>query len=380
MSFDTDDIDVRNAFRSILVPSSDVLFGTLAAAAAVVVGVTTAGIPRTVLGLLLVFFLQGYAVVAALFPADPGDRWVIRRLALPFGVSLALLPLLGLSFSALGVGFSAVSVLGTTALITVVGLLVAGRRRVHLSGTQRGHSRVGEWVGRTDRALLDRPTTELLVNTLTLVAVVTAMAGLVFAVVAPAPSPQYAQFSVLTENESGELVADDYPTNFTAGEGQNVVLEIANEGPEGQTYTVLAQLQRYDRSSDSVTARSRLLRLDQTVAAGETWNRSVTLTPDMTGQQMRLVFLLYPDDPPANPTVESAQEHLFIWVNVSGSGPTASSGSTLTPSQATPTSTAPTPNGSSNTATANANTSTPIALPSPEQTPEATNETPTSVT
>jgi uncharacterized membrane protein len=167
-----------------------------------------------------------------------------------------------------------------------------------------------------DSRLLDRPTTELVVNALTLIAVTTAMAGLVFAVVAPAPSPQYASFSVLTENESGEMVASDYPSEFSEGEGQDVIVQIANEGTERQEYSVLVQLQRFDQSSDSVTERSQLVRLDEVVDGGETWNSSVTLTPNMTGENMRMVFLLYPEEPPENPTVDSAEEHLFFWVNV----------------------------------------------------------------
>ena len=332
MSFDTDDTDRFDTVRSILVPSADVLLGTTVAALALVVGLTTAGVARAVFGLVLVMFLPGYAVVTALFPGAPGDQWVVRRLALPFGVSLALLPVLGLTFSGLGVPFSPVTVLGTTAAITVLGLLVAGRRRRHLTEAQRGNFVLRQWAGRADRTLLDRPTTELLVNALTLVAVVTAMAGLVFAVTVPAPDPQYARFSVLTENESGELVADGYPTEFTAGEGRNVVLEIANQGPDRRSYTVVVQLQRFDESTDRVTARSRVLTLTQSVSAGETWNRPVTVTPDMTGREMRLTFLLYPGDAPGNPTVESADEHLFLWVNVTD----GTTGGPVTPTPSTP--------------------------------------------
>jgi len=331
VSFDTDDGGFLSAFRSVIVPSGDVLLGTAATALTLVVGLTTAGVARAALGLLLVFFLQGYAVVAAAFPTCPPDRWVVRRLALPFGVSLAMLPPLGLALSLAGVPFTAPYVLGISGAITVVGLLAAGRRRVHRQ--QRSLSAPRRWVGGLGGAL-DRPAADLLVNALTLVAVVTAMSGLVFAVVAPAPQPQYASFSVLTENESGELVASGYPTEFTAGQGQNVVVEIANRGADAQGYTVVVQLQRFDQSTESVSSRSRLLRLNPTVAAGETWTRPVTVTPDTTGQRMRLAFLLYADGPPENPTVADADEHLFLWVNVTGGAgaptPTDTSGATPT--------------------------------------------------
>ena len=375
MSFDTDTVALLDKLRSVIVPSTDVLLGTALAALAVVAGLTVGGVVQALLGLLLVLYLQGYAVVAALFPGHPtaSDGWFARRVALPFGVSLALLPPLGLAFALLELPFSAGYVLGVTGGLTVVGLLVAGRRRVHRSPDGRADSPVGELVGAVAGRPFERPTTELLVNALTLVAVVTAMAGLVFAVVAPAPGSQYARFSVLTQNESGDLVASDYPTEFTTGEGQEVVVEIANRGPSAERYTVLVQLQRFDAANDSVTERSRLRRLNQSVAAGETWTRPLTVTPDVTGQRLRLAFLLYPADPPAFPTMDSAEEHLFLWVNVTGpGGPTNGSQPVTTPSTVpsdTPTATPNTPTATPNTSTATPNTSTPTPTPSAVTTP-----------
>jgi uncharacterized membrane protein len=374
VSFDTDSSAVLERFRSIIVPSADVLLGTGLTALTLVVGLTTDGIARAGLGLTLVLFLQGYAVVAALFPAQPADseEWVARRVALPFGVSLALLPLLGLAFNTVSLPYTPPSVLGVTGAITLVGLLVAGRRRVNLPADKQGQSALSAWLGGLDRSLFRGPTADLLVNALTVVAVVTAMAGLVFAVVAPAPSPSYARFSVLTENASGELVASGYPTNFTGGEGQDVVVEIENQGQTDQQYTVVAQLQRFDAAEDTVTERSRLSTLNQTVGSGETWNGPLTVTPEMTGQRMRLAFLLYEEDVPANPTLDSAQEHLFLWVNVSDGSAAATGPATTTVSPPSNTSTTSTPNGTRTPA------GSPAATPLPTATP-ATTETSTPV-
>ena len=52
-------------------------------------------IPRTVLGLFLVLFLPGYAIIASLFPKQD-DLDGIERLALSFGLSIAVTPLIGL--------------------------------------------------------------------------------------------------------------------------------------------------------------------------------------------------------------------------------------------------------------------------------------------
>jgi uncharacterized membrane protein len=326
VSFDTDDSALFSAFSSLLTPSSDVLFGTLFAVFTLAIAIPIGGVVRAVLGLGLVLFFQGYAVVAALFPARPGDteQWVARRVALPFGVSFVLLPLSGLALAQTGVGFSVSNVLGIAGSITIVGLLVAARRRVHLPPERRDGFPVKKWTDELVTPLFTESPTANVVNALTVLAVATAVAALAFTVAVPAPSPSYARFSVLTEDASGEAVASGYPTNLTAGEGEDMIIEIANQGPERQSYTVIAQLQRYDSQQESVTERSRVRQFRQSIGPGETWNDSVTVTPEMTGQEMRLVFLLYADEPPEDPTIESAEEHLFLWVNVTASDGTSS--------------------------------------------------------
>lgn len=37
----------------------------------------------------------------------------------------------------------------------------------------------------------------------------------------------------------------------------------------------------------------------------------------MTGENLRLVYLLYEGDPPQDTTTENADEHVHVWVNVS---------------------------------------------------------------
>ena len=53
---------------------------------------------RNILGLPLVLFLPGYALIAALFPAK-SDLDGIERVALSFGLSIAVVPLIGLGLN-----------------------------------------------------------------------------------------------------------------------------------------------------------------------------------------------------------------------------------------------------------------------------------------
>ncbi len=53
------------------------------------------GLPRILLGILSVLIFPGYALVAALFPGNKEIDW-LERVGLSLGLSLAVLPLIGL--------------------------------------------------------------------------------------------------------------------------------------------------------------------------------------------------------------------------------------------------------------------------------------------
>jgi uncharacterized membrane protein len=53
----------------------------------------TSGVPRIIFGLCLVLFFPGYTLLSALFPRK-GDLGGIERVALNFGLSIAVVPLI----------------------------------------------------------------------------------------------------------------------------------------------------------------------------------------------------------------------------------------------------------------------------------------------
>ncbi len=83
---------------------------------------------RVVLGLVLVLFLPGYSLIAALFPRR-GDLDGIERIALSFGLSIAVVPLIGLGLNYTQYGIRLVPVLFGLSLFTVLLALVAYIRR-----------------------------------------------------------------------------------------------------------------------------------------------------------------------------------------------------------------------------------------------------------
>ena len=100
---------------------------------------------RIVLGLLLVLFLPGYSLIAALFPRRD-DLDGIERIALSFGLSIAVVPLLGLALNYTPFGIRLVPILAVLSVFTVSLAVIAGVRRCWLPEEDRFAVEVGGLV------------------------------------------------------------------------------------------------------------------------------------------------------------------------------------------------------------------------------------------
>jgi len=81
----------------------------------------------------------------------------------------------------------------------------------------------------------------------------------------------------------------------------------------------VVELQRVrgsDGGAPKVVQDRRLATFTPTVSAGQSWRTTHEVTPTMTGENLRLAYLVYEGDPPQNPTTENAYRHVHVWVNV----------------------------------------------------------------
>jgi uncharacterized membrane protein len=83
---------------------------------------------RIILGLPLVLFLPGYALIAALFPRKD-DLDGIERVALSFGLSIAVVPLLGLALNYTPFGIRLSPILTVLSVFTISLAMGAYARR-----------------------------------------------------------------------------------------------------------------------------------------------------------------------------------------------------------------------------------------------------------
>ncbi|CAD6490796.1 MAG: hypothetical protein ANIMEMIM_00018 [Candidatus Argoarchaeum ethanivorans] len=91
---------------------------------------------RIILGLLLVLFLPGYSLIAALFPGRD-DLDGIERIALSFGLSIAVVPLLGLALNYTSFGIRLVPILVVLSAFTISLAVIAYLRRCRLPEADR---------------------------------------------------------------------------------------------------------------------------------------------------------------------------------------------------------------------------------------------------
>ena len=83
---------------------------------------------RIILGLPLVLFLPGYSLIAALFPRKD-DLDGIERVALSFGLSIAVVPLLGLALNYTPFGIRLSPILIVLSVFTISLAIAAYARR-----------------------------------------------------------------------------------------------------------------------------------------------------------------------------------------------------------------------------------------------------------
>jgi len=290
---------------------------------------------RVIVGLPVLFFLPGYVLMAVLFPGA-GSGWTLSevhtrrpgdggptlstRFALSFGLSVAIIPVLSILLALSPVGYGREAMLLLLTGFVLVGAVVGATRRLRLPPERRFHVPARTWLEDL-LGFLTRGRTRLgtTVNLLLVLAAVLAATGFAYGVLVPPAHSNYTDFMLLTRAPDGQYVSSGYPTNFTRGQGQEVVFGVANHRAVPTHYTVVVELQRVRGQGDSleVVERTELGRYQNTVQPGETWYRPHQVTPTLAGNDLRLVYYLYRGAAPTTPSMDTADDHLHLWINVS---------------------------------------------------------------
>lgn len=289
---------------------------------------------RMALGLVAVLFVPGYALVAALFPrskssagifdwienspdSGEGTVTVVERLVLAVGLSVCVVPLIGM-----GIHYSPWEIrssvfLGAIGATTVILAIVATVRRLRVPAKERFDPRIVgaifDGVGRIPAVWARSSLTLVLI-----VGLVVAAGGIGFAVVDTERGERFTEFYITTEDpETGEAVAGEYPEEIVQGDSGSVQLGITNNEREPMDYTVVVVLQSAEEDGEMRTVET-LDRFTVTVPDGETFEETHTIRPEETGEDLRVTYLLYTGSPPEDATlgIDNAYRHVHFWIDV----------------------------------------------------------------
>lgn len=305
---------------------------------------------QAVFGIVFVCFIPGYAFVAMLFPetgqlqpagesAEPwalANRFVpfstdsprpingIERVGLSFGVSIALVPLVMVGLSIFSVEVELLSAVSVISVVTGLCTAIAAVRRWRLPVERRFRVPIQEWFTTVEQSTTGTDSLfEAGLNVALAIALLLSVGIFSYAVVAPPSGEQFTDFYLLTETGEGELVAASFPEALSPGEPARIHIAIENNEQETVEYFVIVQLQRVtSRGDGGVTNRIQLDRFSTTLAQGESsiQERVLTVSDELTGDNLRLTFLLYKGSVPANPTRDTAYRSLHLWVDVQEAG------------------------------------------------------------
>jgi len=257
---------------------------------------------RNILGLPLVLFLPGYALIAALFPAK-SDLDGIERTALSFGLSIAVVPLIGLCLNYTPWGIRLLPILISLSVFTFLMCGLAYLRRAKLSETEAFEVPFRETALSLKAEILEKPKSKLdqALTVVLILSILLSVATLIYVIATPKEGEHFTEFYILGPDGK----ADNYTTNYVLGESGTVIVGIVNHEYRPINYTMEIRL---ENKSLPLPENQRQISL----AHNETWQEPVTFTPFFEGQNMKLEFLLFNE---TDRTVPYRDLHLWIDVN-----------------------------------------------------------------
>ena len=261
----------------------------------VIIPYLSEGLIRTVLSIPMVLFIPGYVLIAALFP-EKDDLAGIERLALSFGLSIAVVPLLGMVLN-FTIGIRLITILITLCLYTVALLVIAAYRRERLPENERfsvPFHRVYELVDEEFNA--PRIKTDRILTGVLLFSIALAIGMIFFVIITPKIGERFTEFYIL----GSEGKTQDYPLVLKYNSPATILVGVVNHEYVPVNYTVRIAL-------DKELLTDTWFSLDHNT----TWEKNMTFVPNKNGTDRKLEFWLFKED-----NFTAPYRELHLWVNV----------------------------------------------------------------
>lgn len=248
---------------------------------------------RIGLGLPFVLFFPGYVLIAALFP-QKDDLGGIERVALSFGLSIAVAPLIGLGLNYTPWGIRLAPILISLVIFILFMGAISFYRRSKLPEDDQYcpvfEFEVPVW---REQSALDK------VLSITLIAAILfAIGSICYVVAMPKVGEQFTEFYILGMDGK----AEGYPQELEPGEEGEVIIGVVNHEYQQEKYYVEVKM------NDLTLPRQGPITLEHE----EKWEDTITFSYPQAQENLKVEFLLYREGD------EEPYRSLHLWVNVGG--------------------------------------------------------------
>jgi len=212
---------------------------------------------RFVIAIPVILLIPGYCLLAALFPKKD-DIDLMTRMVLSVGLSIAIVPLigLGLNFTVWGIRLDPIMV--SLTVFTLIMVIVSHYRRALLPSEEQVKIPFSEIAAafRKEFMIKDGKKTDRILNAILVLGILITIIIVVYAVTVPREGEKFTEFFILDENRS----ASDYPHLIIPGKDYPMYVGIGNHEFSDARYTIETWMLLTE--FDNVTKSSRIVVMD----------------------------------------------------------------------------------------------------------------------
>jgi len=293
---------------------------------------------RIILCLPFILFIPGYVLIFGLFPSKKTDKGIdkIERIALSFGLSIAIVPLIGLGLNYTRWGIRLQPILFSLFLFIFIAGIIGIYRWRSLKQEQRFFISFDLSFPKSENRL-DKALTIIIIAS-----IIIAVVSLVYVIIVPKQGEKFTEFYILGPNG----LSDDYPNRLSLDENATGIIGIVNHEYQTINYTIevwlIDQSIVYNEENDeNQTVYDHMWFLDKTEISldnfqldvesdwSSRWENNFSYNMDKNGLY-KLAFILFTE-----PTIEydhntnyneitedklnNAYREIHLWIEVASS-------------------------------------------------------------
>ena len=212
---------------------------------------------RFVLAIPVILLIPGYCLLAALFP-KMDDIDLMTRMVLSIGLSIAIVPLIGLGLNFTPWGIRLDPIVISLTIFTLIMVIVSQYRRAILPSEERLKIPFFEIAAafRKEFLMKEGKKADRILNAILVLGILITLIITVYAVTVPQEGEKFTEFFILDENRT----ASDYPDLIIPGQEYPMYVGIGNHEFSDVRYTI--ETWTLLTEFDNVTNRSRIVGMD----------------------------------------------------------------------------------------------------------------------